>query len=85
VLERVLGFGKQTRLVEELRGLQVRKATAQLVVRLLGDRLQEHPRHVFADDRGRLEKMLLGRRQPVDAGGEDGLHGRGHLDAGHRF
>src|SRR5206468_665935 len=41
VLERVFEFGEETRLVKEFGGLEVREGTTKLVLRDLGDRLEE--------------------------------------------
>ncbi len=41
MLEGVLDLGEEARLIEELGGLQVREAVADLLLRLLGDGLQE--------------------------------------------
>ena len=80
VLERVLGRREEPGLVEELRGLQPRQAIPQLIFRLLR-RLEKHgPGDVLADDGGGLEKLLVPGREAVDARGENGLHGGGHLN-----
>jgi len=55
VLERVLEVGEEARLVKELGGLKVSEATAQLIVGHLGDRPEEYPRDVLADDGRALE------------------------------
>ena len=44
VLERVLEVGKEARLVEELRGLQPGEPSAQLLLGLVGDGLQQRER-----------------------------------------
>ena len=80
VLEAVLGSGEEPGLVEELRGLQPRQTVPQLIFRLFR-RLEQHgPGNILADDGGGLEKLLVLGREPVDARGENGLHGGGHLD-----
>ena len=61
VLEGVLEVGEEARLVEELRGLEAREALAELLLRPLGDRLEQRERHVLADHGGRLEQPLRPR------------------------
>ena len=81
VLEGVLEIREQARLVEELRPLEVPEPLAQAVLGLLRDRLEERERDVLPDDGGGLEEALLLGWQPVDARGQDRLHGGGDLDA----
>jgi hypothetical protein len=81
VLERVLHLGKEAGLVEELRGLEGREGLAEGRLRLLDQRLQQRDGDIRPDDRRGLEEALLLGRQPIDTGGQDGLHGRGHLNA----
>jgi hypothetical protein len=50
MLEGVLEIGEKLRLVEELRRLQPPEALEQLILSEPGDRLQDGPRHVLADD-----------------------------------
>ena len=59
--------------VQELRRLQVREAGLEVSVSNVGDGLQQHGRHVFANDGSGLEQPLLDR-QTVDASGKDGLN-----------
>ena len=80
MLEGVLEVGEQTLLVEELGGVQVGEAAAQGVLGQIGDGRQQREGHILADDRGRLEQPLLLRREAVDAGRQDRLHGARHLD-----
>src|SRR5258708_7281684 len=56
VLEGVLRLGKETCLVQKLRGLQSSEPQPQAVLRLLDDGVEEDERHVLADDSGGLEK-----------------------------
>jgi len=74
VPERVLEVGEESRLVEELAGLE-RGQVAGQVIALLRDLLQQGQRHVHAHHRGGLQEALGSVRQPVDARGQDGLHG----------
>ena len=81
VLERVLEVGKEARLVQELRRLQLREGAPQLVLCHLRDRLQERHRHVLADDRGGLEQPLqLGARAGRCARPRIACTVRRHLD-----
>src|SRR5262245_41151662 len=59
VLERVLHLGKQTRLVEELRGLKVSETAAKRVVIDARDRSYQGEGHVLPDDGGALKHPLL--------------------------
>ena len=61
VLESVFEIGKEARLVEELGGLQMGEALAQLLFGRVLDRLKERERHVLADDGGGLQETLLPR------------------------
>ena len=79
MLESVLEIGKELCLVEELGGLKLGQACAQLVLGKLGDSLQECERHILADDCGRLQQSLVLGRQPVDARRQDRLSGRRDL------
>ena len=84
VLEGVLQIREELRLVEELRLLQMREPPPQRLLRLLRDRRQERVGHVLADHRGRLQELLLLRRQPVDPRRQDRLHRGRHLQRLHR-
>ena len=81
VLEGVLELGEEAGLVEELGGLQVAEAAAQLLLGQLRDGLQEGEGHLGADDGRGLEEPLLLGRQAVDARRQDGLHRGGDLQA----
>jgi hypothetical protein len=74
MLEGAFEVGKETRLIEELRLLQVCEPSPQRLLRLLRDRRQERVGHMLADDRGRLQELLSLRRQPVDPRRQDRLH-----------
>jgi hypothetical protein len=58
MLERVLDPGKEASLIEELRGLQVSEAVPDLLLRLLGDGLQQGQRDFPANDGRGLEQAL---------------------------
>ena len=79
VLEGVLEIREEPRLVEELGGLEVARPAAERLLRLLRDGLEEGEGHVLADDGGGLEQPLVLGREPVDAGGQDGLGRRRDL------
>jgi len=55
VLEGVGQVGEQAGLVEELGGLQTRETLMQGLLRSVGDRLQQGPGHLGANDRGGLQ------------------------------
>ena len=85
MLEGVLDLGKETRLVQELRGLKRRQAAPEVGLGQLRDRLEQRQRDVLADHRGGLQQALVPGRQPVDPRRQDGLHGRRDLDRRHRL
>jgi hypothetical protein len=58
VLEGVLDPGKEASLIEELSGLQLSEAVLDLLLRWLGDGLQEGQRDFPADDGRYLEQAL---------------------------
>ncbi len=68
-------------LVEELGGLQVGEAPAERLLGPFGNGLEEREGDVSADDGGSLQKALVLGRQPVDPGGQHGLHRGRHLNA----
>ena len=80
VLESVLGVGKETRLVEKLGRLEPGEAIGQRVCGYARNTREHGYRDVGADHRGRLEEVLVLRRQPVDPRRQDRLHRRGHVD-----
>jgi hypothetical protein len=61
VAKRVFEIGKKIHFIQEFGGLELGKTAAQLVLGLVGDRLEEHERHVLADDRRGLEHALVFR------------------------
>ena len=79
-LEAVDDVGEQARLVEKPCGLQAYQRPPDALGGNVHDRLEQRLRHVGADHGRRLEQQLLVAGEPIDARGEDGLHGRGHLD-----
>ena len=80
VLEGVLGIRKEARLVQKLGRLQMREPPLHRILRRLRHGVEQHEGHVLADDRGRLEQLLVVRREPVDPGRQDHLHRRRDLD-----
>jgi hypothetical protein len=80
VLEGIGALRKQLRLVEELRGLEVRQAAMQSRLGQLGDGFQEGEKHLGANDGGGLQKPLFLRGQPIDARRQYRLHCGRHLD-----
>ena len=80
VLEGVLGIWKKPRLVQKLRLLQMRESPLHRVLRQLGHGVEQPEGDVLADDRGRLEQLLVVRWEPVDPSRQDHLHGRRDLD-----
>ncbi len=79
-LEAVHDVGEKTRLVEEPRDLEARQRAPDALGWNVHDRLEQRLRHVRADHGRRLEQELFVVREPIDAGGEDGLHGRRNLE-----
>ena len=43
--------------------------------------MEQGKREIFADNRRRLKQLFRFEREPVNAGGEHGLHRGGNLDA----
>src|SRR5262245_3108514 len=76
VLEGVLGIGKETRLVQELRRQQVLEPPLHRGFRRLGHCTEKYEGQVPTNDRGRLEQVFVIRGEPVDAGGQYNLYGR---------
>jgi hypothetical protein len=81
MLEGVLDLGKEARLVEKFRRLQVHKPLTHVVVVRVGDGDQQRVWDILAHDGRRLQQAFVFRRQSIDACGQDRLHGRGHLKA----
>src|SRR5262245_53111256 len=79
MLERVLDLGEESRLVQELGGLQPCQTLAQLALAQVSDGFKQVERHVLADDRGGLQQTLVLRVEAINAGGNDGLRGRRYL------
>ena len=80
MLERVLEVGKEPRLIEELSGLEPVESPVELVVGELSDRLEKPERDVFPDHRRGLQQAFVFGRDPIDAGRQDRLDRRRHLD-----
>src|SRR2546425_11650402 len=80
MLERVFELREQTGFVEELGGLEVREPAPERRFGQLADGVKEGKRHVLANDSRGLEQTLVLGREPVDAGGENGLDRGWHLD-----
>jgi hypothetical protein len=80
MLEGVLDVREDSRLVQELGGLEPPDRGAELGLVPLGNRVEQPERDVLPDDRRRLENGPVRRRQPVDARGQHRLHRRRHLD-----
>ncbi len=74
VLESVFEVGKQARLVNKFRRLKVRQLPSEIFLRKFGDGLEQRKRKILADDRSALKQLLRFEREPVNAGGEHGLH-----------
>lgn len=85
MLEGVLDLGEETRLVQELRGLERRQAAPEVLLGQLRDGLEQRQGHVLADHRGRLQEALVPGRQPVDPRRQDGLHRGRDLDRRRRL
>src|SRR5437773_497115 len=69
VLERVLEVREKLRLIEELGSRKDAEAAAETLFGSVGDGLEEREGHVFADDRGGLEKPLVFGSEAIDARG----------------
>ena len=80
MLEGVLGIREEPCLVEKLGRLQMREPPMYRFLRRLRHGVEQHERHVLANDRSRLEQPLVFGREPVDPGRQDHLHGRRDLD-----
>ena len=77
MLEAIFEIRKQSRLVDELGGLQAVEPTTKRLFRQLSDRPEQGERHALADDGGDLQQMLVFRRKPVDASRQHHLNGGG--------
>jgi hypothetical protein len=66
--------GKQTAFEQKFGFLQSGQVLGKLRRGQPGDRLQQAHRHHYPDDRGRLQQLLVRRRQAVDAVRQDGEH-----------
>src|SRR5262249_28247803 len=79
VLERELEVRKEPDLVEELRSLETGQLVAHLVLWHVGNGEQQGQGYILADDGSSLEQAFTLGGQAVDARGQDGLDGGGHL------
>jgi hypothetical protein len=80
VFESVLQVREETGLIQELRGLQAAERSAQIFLGWLRNRLEQRNRDVLPHHRRHLQHRLVPERQPVDAGGQRGLHGGRDVD-----
>jgi hypothetical protein len=85
VLESVGQLGEKTRLIEELRRLEVSEAAMEVRLGALGNGLQQQPGPIRTNDRRCLEQALFVRRQPVDACRQNRLYGGWHLQGVEQF
>ena len=85
VLEGVGMFREEARLVEKLGRLEVRQAVVERRLREFGDGLEQGHGHLGANHGGGLEEAFLLGGQPVNAGRQDHLHGRGHVEGVERL
>jgi hypothetical protein len=67
MLEGVFRRGKQARLIQELRRLEVLQAAVQRRLGHVRNSLQQRQGHLGANNRGSLQEALLLRRQPINA------------------
>jgi hypothetical protein len=84
MLEGALKIREETGLVQELGDLKAADGGMQICLGLLGDGLENGQRHVLPHHRPSLEEYLVLGSQPVDAGGQYGLHRGRDLDGRHR-
>ncbi len=85
VLEGVFDLWKQAGLVKELTGLEPGQDLLEIALGRLGDLPEQDERDILADDSRRLEHLLVIGGKPIDARGEDSLHGGGHVHRGERL
>src|SRR4029453_10182708 len=85
VLERVLDLGKETCLIEKLRGLKSHETVGNFLLRWIRDGLEEHERYILTNDGCRLKKTLLLQWQPINSSAKNSLHRCWHLCALNRF
>jgi hypothetical protein len=79
VPEGIRDVREQTRLVQKFARPQVGERAMQLF-RRIGDGFEERERHVLANHRGKLQRCLLRRAQPIDPRRDDRGYARGDLD-----
>src|SRR5262245_44834269 len=79
MLERVLELWKQAGLIEEFCGLEIREISAEITIPVL-EGLKQGYRHIFPDDRCRLQQAFRLGRESIDPPGQQRLHRRRHSD-----
>ena len=77
MLEDVLDFGKRRLFVEKLFALERGEQAIQFLFGLGDDLADQTQRELAPNDRELLQQGFLFRREAVNAGGEDALHGGG--------
>ena len=82
VPKRVFDIGEETRLIEELRRLQLGESPPEIVVWQIADCRQQGDPHVLADGGRALEQTLFRGRQSIDASGDDHVDGGRDLNDG---
>ena len=75
MLEDIFDFRKCRLLVDELGSLQVRQEWLQSMFGVADHLLNEAQGEFFAKHRQGLQQFFLWRRESIDTGGEDALHG----------
>ena len=81
MLERILHFRKQARLVEKFNRFEMGDSVLQRFFRHIDDSSQQRERHRLADDGCDLQNVLFSGRQAIDASSQDRLHAGRHFDA----
>src|SRR6476660_5852710 len=76
VLEDIFDVRDRRLLIDELAKLEIGEQTFELVLRSSSDGSRQAEYELSSEHRECLQEGLLIGAQPVDAGGEDGLHGR---------
>ena len=76
VLEGIFELREKPRLVHEFGRLQPRETALQIVFAACEDSLENGVGNVGADDGGGLQQLFVRGIEPIDARGDDRLHGR---------
>jgi len=84
MLERVFEIRVQACFIKKFRGMQVGEIPPKRIIRLLRHSLEYGQGHDLTDDGSHLQDIPSLRGQSIDARGQHGLNGRGHLDGLHR-